>query len=116
MELTYHRKGDYLFPNLVIEDQATAEIGKYGLLRKTYLKKHRPNWYQSMLATGELSQHLTKIDRQANVRLELLTSQMAQTEGMTESLKESDPITWIQGMNNIQNRVDEIILAELVYN
>ena len=115
MELTYHRKGDYLFPNLVIEEQPAVEIGKYGLLRKTYLKENRPNWYQSMLATGDLSGHLTEIDRQANERLEVLTSQMARTENVTEALKESDPMAWIQKMNGIQNRADEIILTELVY-
>ena len=115
MELTYHRKGDYLFPNLVIENQTTAHIGKYGMLRKTYLKEHRPNWYQSMLATGKLSWHLAEIDQQANARLQALTSQMARAEGVTETLKENDPMTWIQRMNNIQSRVDEIILTELIY-
>ena len=58
MELTYHRKGDYLFPNLVIETENAPQIGKYGMLRKTYLKENRPNWYQSMLATGKLTRHL----------------------------------------------------------
>ncbi|MBQ8962271.1 MAG: TnpV protein [Clostridia bacterium] len=115
MELTYHRKGDYLFPNLVIEKESIPQIGKYGLLRKTYLKEHRPNWYQSMLATGKLSYHLAEIDQRANERLEQLTEQMARTEGVTEALKESDPMNWIQRMNNLRNRADEIIMTELVY-
>ena len=115
MELTYHRKGDYLFPNLVIETEQTEPIGKYGMLRRTYLKENRPNWYQSMLATGKLSRHLAEIDQRANDRLEQLTEQMARTEGVTEALKESDPMAWIQRMNNLQNRADEIILTELVY-
>ena len=116
MKLTYHRKGDYLFPKLVIEKQREAMIGKYGLLRKMFLKEHRPNWYQCMLATGELSYHLAEIDLRANERWEVLTSQMVRIEGATETLKESDPLAWIQLMNSIQNRADEIILSELVYN
>ena len=115
MELTYHRKGDYLFPNLVIEAEQTGTIGKYGMLRRTYLKENRPNWYQSMLATGKLSRHLMEIDWKANERLEQLTEQMARTEGVTEALKESDPMDWIQRMNNLRSRADEIILTELVY-
>ena len=110
MELTYHRKGDYLFPNLVIETENAPQIGKYGMLRKTYLKENRPNWYQSMLATGKLTRHLSEIER-----LEQLTEQMARTEGVTEALKESDPMDWIQRMNNLRSRADEIILTELVY-
>ena len=115
MKLMYHRKGDYLFPNLVIEEQPEIVIGKYGLLRKAFLKKHRPNLYQCMLATGELSYHLAEIDQCANERWEALTSQMARVEGATEALKESDPIAWIQLMNSIQNRAEEIIQSELVY-
>ena len=115
MELTYHRKGDYLFPNLVIETENAPQIGKYGMLRRTYLKENRPNWYQSMLATGKLTRHLSEIDQRANERLEQLTDQMARTEGVTEALKESDPMDWIQRMNNLRGRADEIILTELVY-
>ena len=116
MELTYHRKGDYLFPNLVIEEQPEVMIGKYGLLRKAFLKKHRPNLYQSMLATGKLGYHLAEIDQYSNERWEALISQMARVEGATEALKESDPLAWIQLTNSIQNRADESILSELVYN
>ena len=116
MKLTYHRKGDYLFPNPVIEKQAEAMVGKYGLLRKAFLKEHRPNWYQCMLATGKLSYHLAEIDQCANERWEALVLQMARVEGATEALKESDPMAWIQLMNSIQNRADEIMLSELVYN
>ena len=116
MKLTYHRKGDYLFPNLVIEEQPKVMIGKYGLLRKAFLKEHRPNWYQCMLATGKLSCHLAEVDQQANVRWETLIAQMVRVEGATEVLKESDPMAWIQLMNSIRNRADEIILSELVYN
>ena len=72
--MTYHRKGDYLFPNLMIDEQPEVMIGKYGLLRKAFLKKHRPSLYQSMLATGKLSYHLVEIDQCSNERWEALIS------------------------------------------
>ena len=80
-------------------------IEKYGLLRKTFLKENCPNWYQCMLATGKLSYHLAEIDQRANERWEALISHMDRVERATEALKESDPMTWIQLMNSIQNRV-----------
>ena len=65
MELTYHRKGEYLFPNLVLRDEPVS-IGKYGMLRKTYLKENKKNWYQSMLLTGKLDSHLLSVEEAAN--------------------------------------------------
>ena len=115
MALTYTQKGDYFYPNLIYSTKEYPPLGKYGMLRKTYLKENRPNWYQSMLATGKLTRHLSEIDQRANERLEQLTEQMARTEGVTEALKESDPMNWIQRMNNLRSRADEIILTELVY-
>ena len=84
--MTYHRKGDYLFPNLVIKKQPEVVIEKYGLLRKTFLKENCPNWYQCMLATGKLSYHLAEIDQRANERWEALISHMDRVEGATEAL------------------------------
>ena len=115
MELTYQRKGDYLFPNLKIETTVTEPIGKFGMLRKTFLKAHHPGWYQSMLLTGRLDEHLLEIDRSANERFELLTNQMAEREGVTESLKETSQMEWVQRMNNLRSRAEEIVLTELVY-
>ena len=71
MELTYHRKGDYLFPNLTVQDKPMS-IGKYGMLRRTYLRENKKNWYQSMLMSGRLNQHLAQIDEQAENRMEEL--------------------------------------------
>ena len=71
MELTYHRKGDYLFPNLAVKDEPQI-IGKYGMLRRTYLKENRKNWYQSMLMSGRLNQHLAQIEEAAESRVETL--------------------------------------------
>ena len=114
MELTYHRKGDYLFPNLAVKDEPQT-IGKYGMLRRTYLKENRKNWYQSMLMSGRLNQHLEEIDRQANEMMETLTAQMAKQEGVNESLKAENQMKWVGLMNNIQAAAEEIVLKELVY-
>lgn len=116
MELTYQRQGDYLFPNLEIESSVTEPIGRFGMQRKAYLKEHHPGWYQSMLLTGRLDGHLLEIDRSANARMELLTNQMAEREDVTEALKETNQLEWVQRMNNIRSRAEEIVLTELIYN
>jgi hypothetical protein len=115
MELTFTQNGDYLFPDLYLED-ADLPIGKYGLLRKSYLKEHKRGWYSSLLLTGKLDAHLTEIDRTCTERVELITNQMVRREGVTEALKASDQMEWIRRMNNIRAKAEEIVLSELVYN
>ena len=114
MNLTYLRNGDNLFPALYLED-ANLPIGKYGLLRKSYLKEHKRGWYSSLLLTGKLDEHLAEIDRACSERVELITNQLAKREGVTESLKAADQTTWVARMNNIRARAEEIVLSELVY-
>ena len=114
MDMTYTRNGDYLFPDLRLEDE-NLPIGKYGLLRKSYLKEHKRGWYSSLLLTGKLDEHLAEIDRACNERVELITNQLAQREGVTEALKASDQMEWVRQMNNIRARAEEIVLDELVY-
>ena len=115
MEISYQRKGDYLFPNLVVESSPVG-YGKYGMLRKYYLKENKKNWYQSMMLSGKLDSYLKEIDQQASERMELTVAQMAKAEGVTEQLKAEDPMTWVARMNNLQSRAEEIILTELIYN
>ena len=109
-----NREGDYLFPNLCF-DEEPLPIGKYGLLRKGYLKEHHPALYSSMLLTGKLDKHLAEIDRTCTERVELITNQMAQREGVTEALKAADQMEWVRRMNSIRARAEEIVLSELVY-
>lgn len=90
-------------------------IGKYGLLRKGYFKEHHPALYSSMLLTGKLDKHLAEIDRACSERVELITNQMAQREGVTEALKAADQMEWVRRMNSIRARAEEIVLSELVY-
>lgn len=114
MDLTYTRNGDNLFPALYLED-ANLPIGKYGLLRKSYLKEHKHGCYSSLLLTGKLDAHLAEIDRTCTERVELITNQMAQREGVTEALKAADQMEWVRHMNSIRNRAEEVVLSELVY-
>ena len=114
VDINYCRKGDYLFPNLCF-DEEPLPIGKYGLLRKGYLKEHHPALYSSMLLTGKLDKHLAEIDRACSERVELITNQLAKREGVTESLKAADQTTWVARMNNTRASAEEIVLSELVY-
>ena len=114
MDMTYTRNGDYLFPDLSLED-ADLPIGKYGLLRKSYLKEHKRGWYSSLLLTGKLDEHLAEIDRTCAERVDLITNQLARREGVTEALKAADQMTWVARMNNIRASAEEIVLSELVY-
>ena len=113
MELTHTMQGDYLLPDLTVPESPT--LGKYGMLRRSYLKDHRDGIYTGMLLTGKLNAHLTEIDRQATEMMERLTAQMAKAQGVTESLKASDQMKWVQMMNNIRSAAEEIVLTELVY-
>ena len=90
MTIQYHKFGDYYLPNLVIEDTEVNPIGKYGRMRKRYLKERRPVLYSNLLLFGKLFQHLAAIDEVCEDRMELLTQQMAEQEGVTEALKASD--------------------------
>ena len=112
---TYTRFGDYFLPNLVIEESEQRPIGKYGRLRKRYLKEHRPVLYSNLLTAGKLYQHLAEIDQTCEERMDLLTRRMAEQEGVTEALKASDQMEWVRRMNSIQNRAEEIVLHELVF-
>ena len=115
MDITYSQCGDYLIPNLVLPEEEQQPIGKYGRMRKRYLKERRPVLYSNLLLFGKLFQHLTAIDEACEDRMELLTQQMAEQEGVTEALKASDQMEWVRRMNSIRNHAEEIVLSELVY-
>ena len=112
---SYTKVGDYLLPNLTIDESEQQPIGKYGRMRKHYLKEHRPVLYTNLLVTGNSDKHLAAIDEACEDRIELLTRQMAQCEGVTEALKATDQMAWVRRMNSILNRAEEIVLHELIY-
>lgn len=101
-------------PNLTIEDQEMQPIGKYGRMRKRYLKEHRPVLYSNMLLEGKLFQHLAEIDQSCENRLELIVRQIAEQEGVTEALKACNQMEWVRRMDSIRNRAEEIVLHALV--
>ena len=113
MELTYRMENGYRLPNLDVPE--APKVGKYGMLRRSFLANHRHGIYTGMLLTGELNAHLEKIDREATEMVERLTAQMMREQGVTEELKASDQMKWVGLMNNIQAAAEEAALAEVVY-
>ena len=112
---TYRQEGDYCVPNLILPDTGTYRLGKYGRMRRRYLKEYRPALYNSMTLNGTLHQHLAEIDQTCHERMERICTAMAAQEGVTEALKASDQLEWVRRMNGIHNRAEEIVMAELVY-
>jgi hypothetical protein len=112
---TYRQVSDYLIPNLVPSDAGNYRIGKYGRMRRSYLKEHRKILYNNYVLEGTLFKHLSEIDQACNERMENIVSAMAKQEGVTEALKAANQIEWVCHMNSIRNRAEEIILTELVY-
>ena len=113
MELTYRMEGDYRLPNLDVPE--APKVGKYGMLRRSYLANHRHGIYVGMLMAGTLNSHLEEIDRQATEMVERMVSQMAKAEGVTEELKASDQMKWVGLMNNFRASAEEVVMKELVY-
>ena len=112
---TYIRCGDYFIPDIRLP-QENRPIGKWGRLRKDYLRDYRPLLFSRMVLDGSLFPHLADINEQCQQREELLIHQMKDLEGVTEALKAADPMGWVGAMNNIAARVREIICTELIYN
>ena len=112
---TYRQVGDYLLPNLTIDESEQQPIGKYGRMHKRYLKEYRLMLYTNLLTTGKLDQHLDEIDQACEERMELLKRQIAKQERVTETLKAAGQMEWVRRMNSIRNRAEEIVLHELVY-
>ena len=113
MELTYRTESGYRLPNLDVPE--APKVGKYGMLRRSFLANHRHGIYTGMLLTGELNAHLEKIDREATEMVERLTVRMAREQGVTEELKASDQMKWVGLMNSIQASAEEVALTELIY-
>ena len=112
---TYRQVGYYFIPNITLPDDGEYQIGKYGRMRRSYLKKYRKILYNNYVLEGTLFKHLAEIDQVCNERIENIVSAMAKQEGVTEAFKAADQIEWVRRMNSICNRAEEIILTELVY-
>lgn len=112
--IDYVLASDYYIPALRLTEESRP-IGRWGRLHKAYLEEARPALYLSLLLSGNLWTYLADLNEQAQERLELIIIQMKAAEGVTEALKASDQLAWVQHMNSIRNRAEEIILSELVY-
>ena len=112
---TYRQVGYYFIPNITLPDDGEYQIGKYGRMRRSYLKEHRPVLYANLLTSGTLHRHLAEIDRACNERMEIIVSAMAKQESVTETLRAVDQMEWVRRMNSIRSRAEEIVLTELVY-
>ena len=113
--LTYTMNGDYQIPDLKLTEQPEKPLGKYGRMRKAYLKEHRPLIYNQLLLTEKLYPHLIEIDETAQSRLEQMMPKLTAAAGATEQLKASDPMRWVGLMNTLKAQAEEIVLTELIY-
>ena len=113
-ELTYHREGEYLLPELIPPE--APRIGIWGMRRKHYLQQYHEGVYIALLLGGRLNAHLEEIDRSVGEMFDLLIRQYAAREGVTEQLKAEDQVEWVRRMNGIQERVTEIVLQDLICN
>lgn len=115
MKISYTRIGDYLLPDLKLEDKERYNIGKYGLLKLEYLKKNKRGLYTELLMKDKLNKYLHDIDITLIEKEQSLIKELTEKENVTEELKSSNQMLWIGKMNNIKNRVEEIILKEYIY-
>ena len=115
MEITYTMQGDYLLPNLTLPEQENREIGIWGQRHKRFLLNHHKVRYYNLLTSCKLTDYLADINEQAENMYQLLIKQLAEKEGVTEQLKAENLMLWIQQMNNIQNKVKEIVNTEIIF-
>jgi len=112
---TYTMQGDYRLPNLTVKETDTRPIGVWGQRRLHYLKHHRKVLYYNLLTSGKLHSHLADIEEQAQELFNRLTTDFAQKEGITEQLKATDQMKWVQKMNNIRERAMEVVCKDVVF-
>lgn len=113
--LWYELHGDYYLPCLVIPEEEIHTIGIWGRKHQQYLREYRPILYSDLVLSGRLYSYLADIDTQARNKLNLIATQLAEKESITEELKAQDQMAWVRAMNNIRNRAEEIVLKELIY-
>ena len=113
--LWYELRGEYYIPCLTLDEEDAQPIGMWGKKHLLYIKEHRPVLHTTLLLSGKLNSHLAEIDNRATEMFDRLMKQLAEKEGITEQLKVQDQMAWVQRMNNIRNRAEEIVLTELIY-
>ena len=115
--IQYRQVGDYLIPNLILTpEEINITLGKWGMMHKSYLEKHKKVFFSSLLIQGKLYQHCAEVEAQARDMFDVLIEQMKEAEGVTEQLKEENQLEWVCRMGNIEQRAREVVCAELIYN
>ena len=114
-KIEYTTQGDYNLPNLTLPEQPEVELGLYAQRRRTFLKEHHRIMYYNLLTSCKLTEHLSEVQNRATELESTLSHQMAKNEGLTEELKATDMMTWVRRMNNLRNRVQEIVMSEVIY-
>ena len=115
MELAYTEKDGIFYPDLALPEQTNYPIGKYGRMRLEHLKKHRRGIYTTLLTSCTLNQHLYEIELEVKQQIDLILSRLVKERGITEELKATDPLRWVQEMNNAKYCAEEIVLNEVIY-
>lgn len=115
MELTYTERDGIFYPDLALPEQTNYPIGKYGIMRLEHLKKHRRGTYTTLLTSCTLNQHLYETDQEAKKQIEFILSRLVKERGITEELKATDPLRWVQEMNNAKQCAEEIVLNKIIY-
>ena len=116
MELTYTKVGDYYIPNLVLDEPEPEKFyGKYGDLRREYIREYRPTLWASLVNSGRLDDHLTTIERLAERRMDKMLPQMMEATGATERLKACDQMAWVGLVNNCKAKIEETIFSDLIF-
>ena len=113
--LWYERIGDYYIPVLTLSSEEQRPIGKWGRMHRDYIKEHRPILFNDLILSGHLWVYLVDLNEQAQERLDTIMEQMKAAEGVTEELKRTSQMEWVQRCNNIHNRAEEIVLHEMIY-
>ena len=115
MELAYTKRNGIMYPDLTLPEQTNYPIGKYGKMRLDHLKKHRRGTYTTLLTSCALNQHLYETEQEAKRQIDLTLSRLVKERGITEELKASDPLRWVQEMNNAKQSAEQIVLNEVIY-
>lgn len=113
-KINYHREGDYWLPDLCLPEEQRP-IGKYGMLHRDYIKENKRGLYASLMLSGKLNEYLADIDQSAHTRMNFLVGKLKQQRHITEALKTTDSMKWVQEVNNIRDAAEEIVYQEIVF-
>lgn len=115
MNIMYHRNGDYLLPDMELNETDKTPLNKYSRMRMRYLQEHRPGLYTRLILSGKLYEDLLETQKAAQDRVEIITDKMAKAQNISEAMKAQDQMAWVGAMNMIRLQAEEIVLQELIY-